>query len=89
MREDRLKSLGENMKVTLGPVKLLGIPLGKTSNENEFWDDIIKKIEKRYCFWKMRDLSLFGKVHVIKSLGMSLVEMYRYWNLPILPIPDT
>ena len=73
MREDRLKSLGENMKVTLGPVKLLGIPLGKTSNENEFWDDIIKKIEKRYCFWKMRDLSLFGKVHVIKSLGMSLV----------------
>jgi hypothetical protein len=73
MKEDKLNSMGSDITATLGPVKLLGIPVGKIDKKNEFWDNLIKKIEKRYSFWKMRDLSLFGKVHVIKSLGMSMV----------------
>jgi exonuclease III len=55
---------------TLGPVKVLGVPLGKKQDVN-FWETIIKKIEKKLSAWKNRHLSLIGKVLIIKSLGMS------------------
>jgi hypothetical protein len=59
--------------LTPGPVRFLGIPVGKVRNENEFWNNVIAKIEKIYNIWKARDLSLLGRVHIIKSLGMSTV----------------
>ena len=59
-----------HVRFTLGPVNVLGIPVGKNEDEN-FWDSIIEKIGKQFAMWKNRHLSLTGKVLIVKSLGMS------------------
>jgi hypothetical protein len=73
MNESLVSSIETDIELTLGPVKLLGIPIGKGINTNIFWDQLISKIEKRYNMWQARDLSMTGKVHIIKSIGMSTI----------------
>ena len=57
--------------MTIGPEKALGVPLGKHLNDSVFWDALISKIKKKLILWKTSNLSYFGKVHIIKSLGVS------------------
>ena len=57
--------------LTLGPEMVLGVPLGKNKHCDEFWKMLIKKLESRLNIWNVRDLSMEGKIHVIKSIGLS------------------
>ena len=60
------------LRLTCGPEKVLGIPLGKNENSNSiFWNLIIDKMESRLNFWKTRDLSLEGKTYIIRSIAVS------------------
>ena len=72
MKESLIKSIS-GINVSLGPVKLLGIPVGKKTDVDAFWNNVIEKMEKRYNMWKNRNLSFAGKIHIIKSLGMSTI----------------
>ena len=47
--------------------KVLGVPIGH-GEVTEFWKRKITKIKNRLNFWKMRDLSMIGKVYIVKSL---------------------
>ena len=53
---------------------VLGVPLGKTQDKNLFWMKKINKMQKRIQLWKARDLTIFGKVHIIKSLVLPLIQ---------------
>jgi hypothetical protein len=56
-------------------VQLLGIWIGKNKKACELlnWENKVNKIAKILNFWKMRNLSLHGKVSVISSLLMSKI----------------
>lgn len=54
-------------------MKILGIRVGENENviRNLVWEEVLKGMEKRLHFWKLRNLFLKGKVLVINSLFLS------------------
>lgn len=56
-----------------GNMKILGIRVGENENviRNLIWEEVLKGMEKRLHFWKLRNLFLKGKVLVINSLFLS------------------
>ncbi len=63
----------EGIKWTKGPVKALGVPQGLIEDLSQFWDRILQKVRKRLEMWQKRNLTMQGKVHVIKTMALSTV----------------
>ena len=61
------------IKLTMGPETLLGIPVGKNIDRGEYWEGAIEKLRKKIAPWRLRDLSYMGKVHILKSIGISVL----------------
>ena len=50
----------------------MGVPVGGMDKENDiFWGKLIEKLKVKLNIWKARDLSLTGKTHIIRSVGIS------------------
>ena len=76
-KSNRIDDIEHNgIKITAGPEILLGIPVGKNANLNDFWDKKMNKVKDILTIWKQYDLSLMGKIYIIKSLGLSQI-MYH------------
>ncbi len=73
MNERVLRETDSPIKLTMGPEKALGVPVGKHCDRNEYWNLLIEKLRKKVNIWRARNLSFTGKVHIIKSLGISLI----------------
>ena len=60
----------EDFYFTEDPIKCLGIYVGKKNDDvqNLNWDSKVEKIKNTLDLWKMRKLTLYGKVIVIKLL---------------------
>ena len=54
--------------------KSLGVPVGKGPVFSKFWNSKVEKIKTKLDFWRMRDLSLIGKVHIVKSVIIPIVQ---------------
>ena len=57
------------------PIKFLGIFVGSNEsacNERN-WSEKLAKIEKILASWKHRDLTIFGKILIIKTLALSII----------------
>ena len=61
------------IKFTNGPVRCLGIYVGHNKEEcyKKNWIDKLEKFQKLLDCWRLRDLTLFGKVLIIKTLAVS------------------
>ena len=59
------------IKLDLGPERMLGIPIGINVDCTDFWNGLIFKLNSKLNIWKHRDLLFEGKVHLIKSTGIS------------------
>ena len=57
-----------------GVDKVLGVPVGKGPIIQSFWSQKFAKMKKKLDFWKIRDLSLIGRVYISKSLILPLVQ---------------
>ena len=68
--ENNQRNVG-GIVLTTGPEMVLGVPLGKSKHCDEFWKKLIEKLKSKLNVWNMRDLSIEGKIHVVKSLGLS------------------
>ena len=68
------------------PIRYLGIYIGHDTEECKRlnWDTKLENLIKCLDMWKMRNLTIFGKVLIIKSLAMSKL----IYNASILPVPD-
>ena len=72
------------IKWTEEPVKALGVPQAKGHNDFKgFWKGKVKGMDRSLSMWKQRDLTCFGRVHLLKSVGLSKV-LYAL-NLKIMP----
>lgn len=58
------------------PFKYLGIPVGSGMNRSSNWDDMIQKFQKRLATWKVRLLSIGGRLTLCKSVMGSLGVYY-------------
>ena len=75
-----------NINWTEQPIKCLGIWFGRSSLVSEYnWDKKLKTMEDKIQIWKQRNLTLFGKVLIIKSMVLSNITL----QASVLPIPDT
>ena len=43
-------------------------------NHCEYWEKNITKMKNVLNVWKQRDLSMFGKIHIVKSVALSLLQ---------------
>jgi len=82
-----LASLSNSIKWTTNPVKVLGVYVGGSKEEREKlnWDSRIISLEKQLNTWHQRDLTLFGKITIIKSLALpkltycaSIIDVPKY-----------
>ena len=56
-----------NCKVMKVPFKYLGPPIGGCHKREVFWDGVVGKIKSRLGRWKGRNLSMAGRIYLIKS----------------------
>ena len=75
-----LASLG--MKWTRSPVKILGVYFSYDDKGNDElnFNQKLKVLQTKLDMWSSRDLTLFGKVMIIKTLGISQL-IYSASNL--------
>ena len=65
-----------DINFSCGPEILLGVPVGKGRDADQFWSNKIEKMTKKLKFWSLHDLSMSGKIYIIKSIALSLVLYY-------------
>ncbi len=63
----------EGIKWTIGPIKALGVPQGLIEDLGQFWDKILQRVKKHLELWSKRNLTMQGKVYVVKSMAISQV----------------
>ena len=83
-----------NLKWMRSPVRILGVHVSYNDKENNELNFHLKirKMQTNLDIWRARNLTLFGKVMIIKSLGLSqLVFSASTLNVPeeITPIVKT
>ena len=78
-----------NIKWPTSPICYLGIYIGHNSSDcyTLNWDKQITKLSNVLQMWKKRDLTLFGKIQIIKSLAISKIVYVA--NLTALPTQET
>ena len=71
---------------TKGPVKFLGVNVSLDNNEMYVlnYESQLKKLQNILDIWRQRDLTLNGKVVIVKSLALSQLT-YLFFVLPNPP----
>nr|GEX43036.1 RNA-directed DNA polymerase, eukaryota [Tanacetum cinerariifolium] len=63
------------------PFTYLGVKVGMSSSRKKYWDEVIGKISARLSKWKLKTLSIGGRLTLIKSVLTSLplnhVSLYK------------
>ena len=71
--------------MTVGPEKLLGVPIGNLAQQRKFWYALVKKLKSRVEVWKNRELTWEGKCYLIRSIGMAQMA----YAMEMKTIPET
>ncbi|KAL4590714.1 hypothetical protein LXL04_003655 [Taraxacum kok-saghyz] len=83
--EVRIMSLVLGCKDSSFPTTFLGVPIARRMNRLTDWNPMLEKIKKRLADWKVRTLSIGGRLTLTKSV---LGSMGSYW-LGIFKAPKT
>ncbi len=73
------------VRLTMGPERLLGVPVSKNQLRGNYWESAIEKLKKKIAPWRIRNLSYKRKIHVVKSLGISNL----FYGMEVLDISKT
>ncbi|XVF12569.1 hypothetical protein REPUB_Repub08aG0130000 [Reevesia pubescens] len=71
-------------KISSFPSIYLGLPFGVKSNSLAIWRPVIEKFKSRLADWKVKFLSLGGRIALLKSIFASLPLFY----LSLFKIPN-
>ena len=89
-RWEKNKSNPLHLKWLHSPVKILGIYVCYDENGNEQMNFNLKlqKLQTNLDMWRARDLTLFGRVLIIKSLGLSRGLSQLVYSASNLTVPQ-
>lgn len=73
----------ENWKIE-DTLKILGVWVGNRDTSEENWNPILVKVRKVLNFWCMRDLTIYGRVQIVKTLALA-----KLWYVATVSIPPT
>ena len=75
-----------NIKWPVQPIRCLGIYVGNDQIQRQSlnWSEKVVKIKKLVQSWKRRNLTLFGKITIIKQLAMPTI----LFSASMLPVPE-
>ena len=76
------RTLYNSIKWLHSAVKILGIYVSYDGNKQMNFNLKLQKLQTNLDTWKARDLTLFGRVLIIKSLGLSQL-VYSASNLSV------
>ena len=84
--ENKPPDISNDIKWTEDPIKCLGIYFGKNKMlvEDLNWKPKLSKLEKVLNCWKSRNLTYYGKITIIKTLGLSQI----LFNASVISVPD-
>jgi len=72
-----------NCKLGRAPFLYLGLPIGSDPRKLKFWQSLIDRIKSRLSGWKSRNLSLGGRLVLLKSVLSSLpVYFLSFFKAP-------
>jgi hypothetical protein len=71
----------KNIKWSTKPVKALGVFHGYAIDLEMIWLEKINKIKSCMEVWKSRDLTYFGKILIIKSFVLSIMQTFNLLRL--------
>ncbi len=57
-------------------VKVLGVHHGVNLDRKEYWNQKLKQIENIFRVWSRRNLTLYGRVYLVKCYGMGILQNY-------------
>ncbi len=57
-----------------GYTKVLGVTQGINRDRKEYWEAKLSKIERQFKLWKQRNLTLQGKVYLVKCYGLGIIQ---------------
>ena len=64
-----------NCRIMRIPFTYLGLPVGANPRRVETWTPVIEKVKKKLCAWKQKQLSIGGRMCLIRSV-LSAVPLY-------------
>ncbi|CAJ0948231.1 unnamed protein product [Ranitomeya imitator] len=59
-------------------IKILGVVFDQQNNGTKSWDVVREKVQKKIDFWKLRKLTIEGKVLIIKALLLPIMLYLSY-----------
>ena len=70
---------------TKGPIRYLGIYIGHNieANYTHNWENKIEKMQRLLDNWRIREMTVFGKISIIKSLALPKI----IFSASMLPVP--
>lgn len=54
------------------PFKYLGLPIGANHRKKSTWDPVVEKVRKRLSLWNNKNMSLCGRIVLLKSIFIAL-----------------
>jgi hypothetical protein len=76
-------NLHNSIQWTKGPVSVLGVNQGILENSEAYWTKKVDKMEKVLTQWKRRNLTYTGKIHLVRSVGLSILQYA--WDVKTIP----
>lgn len=67
-------------------LKILGVNFDKDGGGNGNWEELMKKTRQRLSFWRLRGLTLEGKILIIKAVILPLFLLVCSVFIPPRPL---
>ncbi|GKF54074.1 hypothetical protein Tco_0160984 [Tanacetum coccineum] len=74
--------------ILTSPFNYLGVKVGSNMSRINSWDDVISKVSSRLSKWKLKLLSIGGRLTLLKSILTLLTSRERGHPVDVL-LPDT
>lgn len=79
-------AVGKDLNVKRDCIKILGVNFGSVGDGTKNWEEVGVKVKKKLGYWKLRNLTLEGKVLIVKAV---ILPVLLYTSMIFPPAKQT